>query len=165
MYKCINFLCDITIDKQPCEVLKKPDLFLGIIGNIFGYSVKDIYVYKKICWGKFYIGYYILFYAEIGCLLYLWFSYNLVLAYHKFGGACSNHEWYALYVFVVVVLGFIVQPLFLYLYNWLRRKQNTQEENTLYGWRTVEIHRVVIYLQFSPTIVKTRHYKQGLQKP
>lgn len=121
--------CDIRLEGKRCRFLEEPDLFIGIVGNIFCFSMSNIYTChkKKHFGGKFFIGYYILYYAENMCMLYLWYSDDPALLKIKIGGACSNHEWFVPIVFVVVIGGFICQPPFLYLYYWLRRKQHEGE--------------------------------------
>ncbi|XP_063398408.1 uncharacterized protein LOC134683194 [Mytilus trossulus] len=106
------------------------DLLLGIFGNIFCFSVSRIYrCHKKEHCGRiFFPFYYILFYFENACMLYLWYSDDLVLLSIKIGGACSNHTGIVPYVFIVVILGFIVQPSCLLLYYRLRKKQHTPND-------------------------------------
>lgn len=107
------------------------DILLGIFGNIFCFSVSRIYRChkKEHCGGIFFPFYYILFYFENACMLYLWYSDDSALLPIKIGGACSNHKGGVPYaVFAVVILGFIVQPSCLLLYYRLRKKQHTPED-------------------------------------
>lgn len=96
-----------------------------MIGNIFCFSVSDVYKCHKQdqCGGKCFGWYYFIYYAENAVLLFLWYSDDQALLELKIGRSCSNHAWYAPYIFVVVILGFIFQPLFLFFYYRLRRKQ------------------------------------------
>lgn len=137
-YRCIIGLVYVCSDRiysntSCCDDLYIADLLLGIIGNIFGFCMSDVFKCQKKdkCGGKFLVGYYILFYAENGVMLYMWFTDDPLYVQYKFEGACSNHEWYVPYVFVVVILCSILQPLFLYLYYWLRRKQDTQNKHNV----------------------------------
>ncbi|CAC5416199.1 unnamed protein product [Mytilus coruscus] len=118
--------CERWNDDEKFRVLEEPDLFLGMIGNIFCFCVSDVYkCHKKDqCGGKCFAWYYIVYYAENGLLLYLWYSDDQALLDLKGGVTCSKHEWYAPYIFVVVILGFILQPSFLFLYYRLRRTQH-----------------------------------------
>lgn len=123
--------CERWADDKNFRFLEEPDLLLGMIGNIFCFCVSDIYKShkKERCGGKFFIFYYILFYAENGLLLYLWYIDDHALNFLKEDGECSNHKWYAPYVFAVAIWGFILQLLFLYLYYFFRKRQN-QANNT-----------------------------------
>ncbi|XP_052065365.1 uncharacterized protein LOC127705157 [Mytilus californianus] len=108
------------------------DDILGLFGNIFCYSVsRNVRCQKKeYCGGYFFPLYYILYYAENVAMLYLWYSDDPALLKIKIalGGACSNHEWYAPCVFVVVVVGFVVQPSLLLVYYRLRKKQHKPKD-------------------------------------
>lgn len=138
MYRCnlglLYVCCDrIYYSKFCCNDLNIADLLVGIVGNIFGFSMTDVFKCQKKeqCGGKFFIGYYMLFYAENGFLLYSWFTDDPLFVQYKFGGACSNHQWYVPCVFVVIILGSILQLLFLFLYYLLRKKTDTGNENNI----------------------------------
>ncbi|CAC5422606.1 unnamed protein product [Mytilus coruscus] len=68
--------------------------------------------------------------TQNAAMLYLWYSDDPALLKIKIylGGACSNHEWYAPYIFVVVIVGFVVQPSFLLVYYRLRKKQHKPKD-------------------------------------
>lgn len=118
--------CERWNDDNKFRVLEEPDLFLGMIGNIFCFCVSDVYKCHKQnqCGGKCFAWYYIVYYAENALLLYLWYSDDQALLELKGRVTCSKLEWYAPYIFVVVILGFILQPSFLFLYYRLRRTQH-----------------------------------------
>lgn len=125
LFSIIYAMCEISADKDDFLLQNLPDVLLGIIGNLFCFSVSDFYKGQKNqnCGGMFFVGYYALFYAENGTLLYLWYSDDPLFLQIKVGGACSNHEWFLPYVFVVVILGFAFQLPFLFLYYWKRNKK------------------------------------------
>ncbi|CAC5416194.1 unnamed protein product [Mytilus coruscus] len=105
--------CERWCDDKEFRLLEEPDLLLGMIGNIFCFSVSDVYkCHKKDqCGGKCFGWYYFVYYAENAALLFLWYSDDQALLELKNGRSCTNHEWYAPY------------PLFLFLYYRLLRKQ------------------------------------------
>ncbi|CAC5400039.1 unnamed protein product [Mytilus coruscus] len=123
---CMYSICERWAIDESFRFLEEPDLILGIVGNIFCYSVSKIYQChkKEQCGGKFFVGYYILYYIENIILLYFWYSDDPALLQMKIGGACSNHEWWAPGVIVVAIIGCVIQLLFLYFYYRLRRKQH-----------------------------------------
>ncbi|CAC5400036.1 unnamed protein product [Mytilus coruscus] len=103
------------------------DLFLGTFGNIFCFSVSQIYQChkKEQCGGIFFGFYYALYYAENAAMLFFWYSDDPELLHYKIGGACSNHAAYAPYIFGIVCVGCVFQLSFLRLYYWRRKKQQT----------------------------------------
>lgn len=119
----IYTLCEKQGQEGSITISELPDLCLGILGNLLCFYVTDIYkCHKKHkCGGKFFAIYYILYYLENAGLLYLWYSDDPVLLTIKIGRACSNHEWFLPYVFVVVIVGFIVHLLSLKFYYKLRK--------------------------------------------
>ncbi|CAG2204718.1 unnamed protein product [Mytilus edulis] len=125
-FGCIYGCCERWSVKERCRFLEEPDLILGIIGNIFCFSVSEFYKChkKEQCGGKFFAVYYILYYTENSILLYLWYSDDPGLLYIKLGGACSNHERWAPGVFAVVTLACVLHLLCLNLYYCSRRKQH-----------------------------------------
>ncbi|XP_063399442.1 uncharacterized protein LOC134684091 [Mytilus trossulus] len=122
---CMYSLCERWAIDEKFRFLEEPDLILGIVGNIFCYSVSKIYQCQKKeqCGGKFFVGYYIIYYIENGIMLFFWYSDDPALLQLKIGGACSNHAWWAPGVIVFVSILCVVQLLFLYLYYRLRGKQ------------------------------------------
>lgn len=120
------------------------ELCLAIICNIFCFSIsKTNQCHKEEqCGRKFFAVYYLFFYVENICMLCLWYSDDPVLLQLKIGGACSNHEWYAPYVFGVVFVGSVLQLSFLFLYYWIRRKQG--DDNSTCSFEINDFHNVTL---------------------